>query len=171
MHPDRLKKLARHLDALAARDRERIRREKEVESIRCDAAKRLHALCAAFAKEVNAVVTSVALEVSPAELNGPGFQHAGPNVFQIHVSGRVIQFVFEGTEPLLSTENLRTPYTLEGAVRWFNQDMLERDEIRDHRLYCCVEQKTGQWRFYDTRTNRTGPVDEEYLASLLEQLV
>jgi hypothetical protein len=122
-------------------------------------------------QQVNAAISTVKLEVSPPELIGPGYQDAGPNVFQINVNGRVIQFVFQGTEPLLTTENLRTPYTLEGAVQWFNQDMLERDEIRDHRLFCCVEQMTGDWRFYDARTHRSGPVDEEYLAALLEQLV
>jgi hypothetical protein len=171
MHPDRLKKLAKHLDSLALRDQERIRREQEILAIRKNAAAALHESCAAFVREVNAAVTSVSLEMSPAELNGPGFQESGPNVFQINVNGRVIQFLFQGTEPLLTTENLRTPYTLEGSVRWFNQDMLERDEVKDHRLFCCIDRSRSEWRFYDPRTHRSGPVDDEYLASLLEQLV
>ena len=69
-----------------------------------------------------------------------------------------------------STDDLRTPYTLEGSVRWFNQDLLERDDIKDHRLYYCLDKGRSLWRYYDARSHRTGPVDDEYLAALLEQL-
>jgi hypothetical protein len=171
MHPDRLKKLARHIESLAATDRERIRREREIETLRRGAAEKLHAMCLQFVEEVNTAVSSVRLEVAPPEFTGDAFHEAGPNVFQIHVSGRVIQFLFEGTEPLITTENLRTPYTLEGSVRWFNQEMLDRDEIKDQKLFYCVDRNLREWRFYDSRTHRSGSVGEDYLATLLEQLV
>ena len=171
MRPERLKKLARHLDSLAVRDRDRIRREQKIETIRRAAAVRLYTLCADFVRDVNIAVTSVTLDMSPTEFSPDAFQESGANVFQINVSGRVIQFVFEGTESLLSTENLRVPYTLEGSIRWFNQDMLDRDEIKDTPLFCCVEGDSGEWRYYDSRTHRSGAIDDEYLAALLEQLV
>jgi hypothetical protein len=171
MHPDRLKKLARHIESLAASDRERIRREREIETLRRGAAERLHRMCVSFAEEVNTTLKSVRLEMAPLEFTGEAFNESGPNLFQIQVSGRVIQFLFEGTEPLITTENLRTPYTLEGSVRWFNQDMLDRDEIKDQKLFYCVDRNTQEWRFYDLRTHRSGLVDDDYLAGLLEQLV
>lgn len=171
MQSDRLKKLARHLDRLAAQDREVVRREQEIQALRLGAAGALHALCSAFVSEVNSAVTAVQLEISPPEFPAETFQPSSTNLFQINISGRVIQLVFEGTEPLLTTENLRTPYTLEGAIRWFNQDMLSRDEIKDQQLFYCVDRRGNEWRYYDPRTHRSGTVDEDYLASILEQLV
>ena len=171
MQPDRLKKLARHLDALALRDGDRLRREAEIHATRRDAAARLHATCATLVRDVNEAISAVKLDMAPTEFPVNGFQGAGSTIFQIHVSGRVIQIMFQGTEPLVSTENLRIPYTIEGSIRWFNQEMLDHDEIKDHRLYFTVERGGNQWRFYDPSTHRSGVVDEEYLAGLLEQLV
>ncbi|MEZ5357102.1 MAG: hypothetical protein R2762_31055, partial [Bryobacteraceae bacterium] len=68
-------------------------------------------------------------------------------------------------------EELRLPYTLEGAVRWFNQDMLERDEIRDHLLYFCMDRSQWAWRCYDSHSRKLEMIDENYLADRLEELL
>jgi len=63
------------------------------------------------------------------------------------------------------------PYILSGAVRCFNQQLLERDLIEEQLLFYTLEKSRNLWRFFDVRTYRSGPVDAEYLISLLEQLV
>jgi hypothetical protein len=171
MDANRLKKLARHIDTLAARDRERLAREKEIENLRRVAARELHSLCLDVVDKVNSALQSTTIELAPAQLPEEAFHESTPNLIQINISGRVVQFLFEGTEPLVSTENLKIPYTLEGSVRWYNQDMLDRDEVKDQLLYYCLDRRGNQWRFYDPRSHRSGLIDEDYLAGLLEQLV
>jgi hypothetical protein len=71
---------------------------------------------------------------------------------------------------LVSTEKFPVPYVLEGEVRAYNQQMLERSEIRSRLLFFCVENEAATWRFYDWRTRSTGPFGNEFLASLMEPL-
>ena len=68
-----------------------------------------------------------------------------------------------------------TPCTLTGnttgSVRCFNQPLIEQDLIREHLLFYCLEKGRNFWRYFDERTYHSGPVDEEYLTALLEQLL
>ena len=63
------------------------------------------------------------------------------------------------------------PYILEGAIRCFNQQLLEKDLIEEQLLFYTLEKTRHMWRFFDARTYRSGPFDAEYLTALMEQLV
>ena len=63
------------------------------------------------------------------------------------------------------------PHILEGAVRCFNQDLLEQAVIEEQYVFYCLEKRHNQWRYFDARTYRSGPFDEDYLISLMEQLL
>ncbi len=171
MFEDRLTKLARNLDRVAEKDLSRIAREKEIEELRRQAAVRLHEICRNLVSSINGKVKLVQLELSPAGFDAAEFHDAAVHLFQMNAAGRVVQLSFRGTEPLVSTYELKTPYTLEGSIHWFNQEMLDRDEMKEHLLYYCLDRKGNQWRYQDTRTHKTGDVDEEYLVGLLEQII
>jgi hypothetical protein len=168
---DRLNKLAQKLDRVSAQDDLRVQREKEIEALRRAAALELHSYCARLVNTMNQRLRSMHVELSPPEFALEDFREGGANLFQINAAGRVIQIRFQGTEPLISTENWKTPYTLEGNVHWFNQSMLDRDEVMEHQLYYCLEKRCNGWRYYDWRTHKSSLVDAEYMVWLLEQIV
>jgi hypothetical protein len=167
----RLKKLARKLDVAAEQDLVRIARELEVLNTRREAAAGLHDLCARFIARLNLLVTALRLELTPPEFVAEGLPETHTHLFQINASGRVVQFSFTATAELEATEDLRVPYTMEGSVCWFNQRMLERDDVREHRLSYCLDKGGNEWRFLDLQTHRVGEVDEDYIAGLLEALL
>ena len=78
---------------------------------------------------------------------------------------------FSATPGLVSTEDFRIPYTLEGSIRAFNQELLEKDIIEEQLLFYTLESEKKMWRFFDARTYRSGPFDQEYLICLMEQLI
>jgi len=172
---DKLKKLAHLLERSIAHDEARIQRELQIQDLRRDAALSLFQTCNEFVAALSALLTNANLELSPAEMTRERFQAARETLIQINASGRVIQLSFVGTEPLVTSDNLKTPYTLEGSVHWYNQDMLERDEIREHRLYYCIgthnnTKQKSEWIHYDVSTYKSGPVNADYLSSRLEEL-
>lgn len=170
MNTDRMRKLARALDALAEKDREEIARQEAIEAVRRSAALELHGICSNFVAQLNVFLGSVRIELSPAQYALAHYHQDGPNLFQLNVNGRLIQISFHPTDALTAIDNYRLPYTLEGTVNFFNQELLDHDEVRDHRLYYCLEKSGNYWRFYDPRGNRHGLVDEDYFAALLEKL-
>ncbi len=168
---DRLKKLAQNLERSVNGDRLRMQREIEIEELRRGAAQQLFGICEAFVRALNALLTTANLELSPSEFTRERYEAAKDTLIQINAAGRVIQLTFTGTEPLVASDNLKTPYTLEGSVHWYNQVMLERDEICEHRLYFCLGKQKNEWIHYDVSTYKTGLVNEDYLSTLLEQLI
>ena len=68
-------------------------------------------------------------------------------------------------------EVARVPYTLEGNVRAFNQELLDKDLIEEQLIFFTLENQRPMWRFFDARTYRSGPFDVEYLIGLMEQLI
>jgi hypothetical protein len=168
---ERLKKLAARIDALAKKDESTIRRAREISSLRRQAALELHGACADFVRELNELLSEPALELDPAEYEPANFQERAPNLFQINTRGRIVQTKFEATPELISTEDFRIPYILSGAIRCFNQQLLEQDLIEEQLLFYTLEKSRYMWRFFDARTHRSGRVDTNYLACLLEQLV
>jgi hypothetical protein len=171
MADDRLKKLARNIDAWAEKDEAVLRQTREIEGLRRQGAAELHALCAEFVEAVNALVTRIRLELDPPAFGENDFRDPGVNLFQINARGRVIQIEFRATDTLTSTDRLRTEYTLEGAVRWYNQALLERVEIQEHLLFYCLEKERRTWRYLDAARQRGAPVDQGYLIQLMERLV
>ena len=53
----------------------------------------------------------------------------------------------------------------------FNQELLAQNLVREQLLFYTIEKTGNMWRFFDARTYRTGPFDQDYLIGLLEQLV
>jgi hypothetical protein len=168
---ERLARLARSIDALAKKDEELARRTREIAELRRKAAGELHAVCSYFVTTLNALIREVKLELSPAEFSPENFREAGANLFLINARGRVVQIEFRATEQLTSTERFRTAYTLEGAIRWYNQEMLERIEVPEHAIVYVLDKQGGSWRYIDARTQKAGGLDTSFLAGLMERLV
>ena len=171
MQTDRLKKLAESIDRLVEKDERHIARTREMLALRCKAAGQLHAVCAGFAREVNALTSRAQVTLDPSEYGPDTFHDHEANLYQLNVRGRILQVEFEATEELTSSEDFRIPYALHGAVRGFNQEMLEQNLIREQLLFYTLERTGNMWRFFDARTYRTGPFDTDYLIGLMEQLV
>ena len=170
MQEKRLKKLAQRMESLAEKDERLVQRALNIEQQRCQAAQELHLLCASFVAEMNNRLDKTKIELAPPEFPPNFFHLSGLNLFQLNIRGRIVQFEFKPTEELVSTENFRVPYTLEGTIRCFNQELLDRSAIVEHQLFYCVAKRSA-WRYFDTRTYRTGVCDANYLLSLLEALV
>lgn len=167
----RLKRLAENIDALAAKDERFLRRAREIAALRQTAAADLHAICADFVGSVNRLLSHTGMELDPAGYGPESFQEDVVNLIQINVRGRILQVSFSATPELVSTEDFRVPYTLEGTVRAFNQELLEKDIIEEQLIFYTLENHKRMWRFFDARTYRSGPFDQEYLIGLMEQLL
>lgn len=168
---ERLKKLAKSLDALARKDEIRLRQAHEINSMRRQAAAGLHRICLNFVTDLNQLLSEIELEFQPEEYRADSFSDEGINLFQINARGRILQIRFEATPELISTEDFRVPYILAGTIRCFNQQLLERDLIEEQLLFFTVEKTRQLWRFFDARTYRSGEFDAGYLTGLMERLV
>lgn len=166
-----MKRLARNLDALARKDEMRIRRAREIAGMRRQAALELHGICTAFVRGLNQLLSEIELEFQPEDYGAESFQDEGLNLFQINARGRIVQIRFEATPELISTEDFRVPYILAGAIRCFNQQLLEKDLIEEQLLFYTLEKSRQMWRFFDARTYRSGAFDGDYLTGLMEELV
>lgn len=170
MTPDRMRKLARALDLVAEKDRLELARQEAIEQMRREAAVELYGICRRFVDELNSLMDQVKLDLSPGEYACANYRDTAPNLFQINLNGRLIQISFKPTDTVTSIDNYRIPYTLEGNVNSYNQQLLEHDEIRDQKIYYCLERGGNHWRYQEGGTGRQGVVDSDYLAALLEKL-
>lgn len=171
MHRDRLSKLAEHIDALAEKDDLVLRRARQIEELRRSAAVELHEVCAGFVERLNLLLKNARVVLDPPVYGPENFRDDAPNLIQINVQGRILQLDFRATDELVSSEEFRIPYTLEGSVRSFNQKLLEQNLIREHWLFYCLEKDRRFWRYFDERTYRSGPFNAEYLTTLMEELL
>ena len=167
----RLERLAQSIERLAEKDERTLERALEIGALRRAAASELHSICAEFVGSLNSLLARPAVELEPLEYHADSFREEGPNLLQINVRGRILQIEFHATGELLSTEEFRVPYTLDGFVRAFNQDLLDKDLIEEQLLFFTVEPDRRMWRYFDSRTYRTGPFDRGYLLSLMERIV
>lgn len=167
----RFKRLAQSIDALAEKDQSFLRRTREIAALRRAAAASLYAVCSGFVNSLNRLLSRSEMALDPPEFPPDAFQEDAKNLFQINVQGRILQVEFEASPELISTEDLRIPYTLQGVVRAFNQELLDRSLIEEQLLFYTLEKDKKMWRFFDARTYRSGPFDQEYLISLMEQLI
>lgn len=168
---NRLKRLAEKIEALSVKDEVRLRHAREIGQLRRVAASDLHAICADFVNSVNRLLSQSELELAPRNFSDSTFQEDTPNLIQINVRGRILQVAFKATPELVSTEDFRIPYTLEGSVRAFNQELLDKDLIEEQLVFYTLEKEKRMWRFFDARTYRSGPFDQEYLISVMEQVI
>ena len=167
----RLKRLARSIDALADRDQNLLDRVRDITALRRRAATELHSICAEFVVSLNRLLAREAVGLDPPDFSEDAFREEGRNLIQINVRGRILQIEFGSTAELVSTEEFRIPYTMDGSVRAFNQELLEKDVMEEQLLYYTLEKDKKWWRFFDARTYRSGPFDQEYLVSLMEHLI
>ena len=124
-------------------------------ALRRRAAAELFDVCAGFVEAVNRLLPDSGGAARSAQFYGELFQRGRPNLIQINVRGRILQMEFEATPDLVSTEDFRIPYTLSGAVRAFNQALLDKDLIEEQLIFYTSKSKT-MWRFFDARTYRSG---------------
>jgi hypothetical protein len=167
----RLKRLAKSIDALAEKDEGFLRRAREIAALRQAAAADLYAICADFVGSINRLLAHMEIELDPPGFGSNSFQEDLVNLVQINVRGRILQIAFSTTPELVSTEDFRVPYTLQGTIRAFNQELLEKDIIEEQLIFYTLENHKKMWRFFDARTYRSGPFDQEYLIGLMEQLL
>jgi hypothetical protein len=166
---DAIGRLAQQIDA--TRKSEQIARDADrTAALRREGASELHRICAEFVAAVNGRLPEAVLDLSPPAYSPETFREAGVNLIQIGSQGREIQIAFQAPTQLVSTEKFLVPYVLEGELRAYNQEMLERFTIQSYLIFFCVENETASWRFYDWKTLRTGPIDSGLLVSLLETL-
>ncbi|HLK70128.1 MAG TPA: hypothetical protein VKU19_42155 [Bryobacteraceae bacterium] len=167
----RLKRLAENIDALVEKDERSMRHARDVRRMRREAACELYSICSDFVVGLNGRLARGEVILDPVSFGEDSFQEESPNLVQMNIRGRILQIQFEATVELISTEDFRIPYTLEGAVRAFNQELLDKDIIEEQLIFYTWEKQKKMWRFFDPRTYRSGPFDEEYLIGLLEQLI
>lgn len=167
----RLKRLAESIEALAEKDQRRLDQAREIGDLRRRAATELHAICADFVVSLNRLLSRSEVSLDPQVFAEDGLRDEAPNLIQINTRGRILQIEFTTASELVSTEDFRIPYTMKGSVRAFNQALLDKDLIEEQLLFYTLEKEKKLWRFFDPRTYRSGPFDQEYLVALLEQLL
>ena len=167
---DRITRLAKQIGSEVKRDKHLLLSESEILDLRRQGASELHLICAGFASSLNRLLAPPGLELMPAEFSAETFRESGANLIQLSAQGRIIQIAFEATRDRFSTEKFLIPYILEGEVRAFNQEMLERTQVRTQALFYCLEEKGNRWRYYEWLHGRTGFFGRDQLASLLEQI-
>ena len=95
----------------------------------------LYAICADFVGSVNRLLARMEVELDPPGFGSSSFQDDTVNLVQINVRGRILQVAFSATAELISTEDFRVPYTLQGTIRAFNQELLEKDIIEEQLIF------------------------------------
>ena len=167
----RWKRIASRIDDLAEKDESYLRHARDIAETRLAAATALYAVCRSFVDSINQYTTRSQVLLDPPEFSSASFHEDGMNLLQINVRGRLLQIEYSSAPGLVSTEDFRVPYTLAGSVRAFNQELLDKDVIEEQLLFYTLEHQRKMWRFFDARTYHSGPFDQEYLVSLMEQLI
>ena len=167
----RLRRLAERIEALAEKDERRENHAREVAGLRRRAATELHAICADFVASINRLLARGEVGLDPPDFPEEALREEGVNLIQINARGRILQIEFAVAPELISTEDFRIPYTMKGSIRAFNQILLDKDLIEEQLLFYTLEKEKRLWRFFDPRTYRSGPFDQEYLVNVMEQLL
>lgn len=167
----RMKRLAQSIEALAEKDEGYRQLSRQTDQVRRMAATELHTIFRDFVNCLNRLMSKGELMLDPEQFSETSFQPDAVNLIQISVRGRILQVAFSATPDLVSTEDFRIPYTLAGSVRAFNQELLNKDLIEEQLVFYTVEKDRNMWRFFDPRTYRSGTLDQEYLVSVMEQLI
>jgi hypothetical protein len=169
--PDRLSRLAKSIEAIGEQDRKLIEESTRVDRLRTQGAVDLHQICRRFVDKINAKLSDPAVLLDPPEFSAEHYNDGRPNLFQISLRGRLLQLEFEATDELYSRDDFRQPYVLRGAVRSFNQDLLDRHGVDEQLIFYCPGNSDPAWYFLDGRTYHSGRVSEGYLISEMEQLL
>jgi hypothetical protein len=168
---ERIARLAKQIGDEVRKDQPQLLTEADALVVRRKGAAELHAVCAAFVASVNRLLSPPILELTPPEYVADAFRETGANLFQLNAQGRIIQIVFGSTRDTFSTEKFLIPYVLEGEVRAYNQELLERMQVRTQALFFCLEDNRSSWRYFDYLQGRSGVFNQDQLVTLLERLV
>lgn len=168
---ERIARLAKQIGSEIRKEQHLLLTTDEIIEHRRQGAKELHSICADFAASVNRLLAPPVLELTPSEFTPEMFRESGANVFQINAQGRIVQITFESTPQKFSTEKFLIPYILEGELHAYNQEMLERTQVRSQALFYCVEAKQNAWHYFEWVRGRTGIFGRDQLVNLLERLV
>ena len=168
---ERIARLAKQISDEIRKDQHLLLSDIEVLELRRQGAAELHAVCADFAASVNRLLTPPVLELAPPEYAAGMFRNPGANLIQLNARGRIVQIAFESTPERFSTQKFLIPYILEGEVRAYNQEMLERTQVRTQALFLCIDEGRSSWRYYEWANGRTGVFGRDQLMSLMERIV
>jgi hypothetical protein len=166
-----MKRLAQNIDALAEKDRGFLSMARQMEQVRRAAASEIYAICRDFVNSLNRLMAKGELMLDPEQFSDAAYREDAINLVQISVRGRILQVGYSATTELVSTEDFRVPYTLAGSVRAFNQELLAKELIDEQLVFYTVEKDRRMWRYFDPRTYRSGTFDQEYLVSVMEELI
>lgn len=167
----RLKRLVRKLDELPAKDEERIRQARELALRQRVGAVELHEMCLDLVHTLNSMLKKLKLDLTPEIYNPDRIESEAGLLFQINASGRIVQIALLPPENNRSTEHFRIPYVLRGAIRSFNQESLDRQEIAETPIFYCDDRTEYSWLYLETRTRKSGTLDREFLMDVLEELL
>jgi len=171
MNEDRLKRLAQKIERMAEHDEFLLAKAQRVVAVRRAAAMALYGICSVLVNGLNRQMTNFKVDLSPDEFTPETFRDTGVNLVQINFNGRLVQFAFESTDETVSTEYFSSPYVLQGAIRWFNQELLEERGIEEEQIFYCWNEKSGgTWRWMDPKSRRVGYLDGDHLMGVLERL-
>lgn len=168
---ERIARLAKQIQSEIKKDHHLLLGEPDILDLRRQGAVALHAICAEFVASINNLLAPQVLELAPPEYNASLFRDSGLNLFQINTQGRIVQVAFQSTREKFSTEKFLIPYVLEGEVRAYNQQMLERTQIHSRALFFCLEEKGRAWHYYEWLQGRTGTFGRNELVNLFERLI
>ena len=169
--PDRLTRLAKAIEDIGESDRKVIAESTDVDRLRTQGALDLHRICRDFVEKVNDKLQEPAVLLDPPSFSESSYNDGGINLFQINLRGRILQIEFGPTTELYESEDFRRRYVLRGAVRSFNQDLLDHGSIDEKMIFYCPANGEAIWYFFDGRTYRSGRVAESYLVSEMERLL
>lgn len=166
----KIARLARKLDALPEKDEARARKARDWERRQNEAGEALLLICAHLVETLNLLLEQMQVELSPPAFQPESLDTVSGLLIQINANGRIVQVQVKPREEC-SSDPLRSGYLLTGSLRWFNQELLERQEIQEEPLLCSVDGSGHVWRYLDPRTRKSGVFDQDYLAEKLEQLL
>lgn len=168
---ERFQKLARRIEELRRKDEAADQRRQTIQKRRTEAIHRLWEICNGFATHLNSYIEHDPLQLSPPE-PPPNFPEDEHLQLLMNVRGRILLLDVAAPANLVATDNFKKPYILEGEVRFFSQELLEEERVEEHGIFFCPgEGPEGAWIFWNGRTYKSGRVDENYLAGLLEQIL
>jgi hypothetical protein len=167
----RIARLAKQIGSEIRKEQHLLLTDGEVNELRRQGAAELYAMCSDVAASVNRLLTPPALELTPTEYAPEMFRESSENLIQLNAQGRIVQLSFRATPEKFSTQKFLTPYILEGEVRAYNQEMLERTQVRSQALFFCLEDGGNRWHYFEWLHGRTGAFGSDQIVSLLEQLV
>jgi len=167
----RFRKLARRIEEVRRNDEADARRRSEIAEKRMQALLMLWEVCRNFADHLNRHIGQERVDLAPSD---PPVDISEDSSVQLllNLRGRVLLLDIRTPSDLVSSDNFRKPYILEGEVRFFNQKLLDEERVEEHAVFFCHEEgPRGAWLYWNSRSYTSGRLDEDYLAGLLEQIL